>query len=413
MVCTCHGCFQIREDPMQTGHAHLFIPGPTNLPEDVRRAMMVPMPDHRSPEFAAFFRPIQRDLATVFDTKTAKIALIPGSGTAAWEAAITNTLSPGDKVLMARHGTFSALWAEMASKMGLEVEIVDLAWGAPCPAREFGRRLGADRHGKIKAVFVTHNETATGVTSDVAAVRHEMDAAFHDALLFVDGVSSIGSIPFHMDDWGVDLAVTGSQKGLMCPAGLGILALSPKAMAAMETSRAPRSYLDVKALLAAHEAGSFPYTPPAPVLHGMRAALDRIANETLPGVFARHRRLAEGVRAGVAAWGLHTVAEHVSFASDTVTAIRTPEGVDAREVIATARARYNTFFGAGLGPLAGKAFRVGHLGDLNEGQVLTALAIAELALVQSGARISLGAGVAAAQGHFAGAIAPQFSLAAE
>jgi len=413
MPLACHGLSKFREDTMQTGLAHLFIPGPTNLPEDVRRAMAVPMPDHRSPEFAAFLRPILRDLAPVFATTTARIALIPGSGTAAWEAAITNTLSPGDKVLMARHGTFSALWAEMAERMGLVVECVDLAWGAPCPAREIGRRLGADRHGAIKAVFVTHNETATGVTSDVAAVRHELDAAFHDALLFVDGVSSIGSIPFEMDAWGVDLAVTGSQKGLMCPAGLGILALSPKAMGAMETSRAPRSYLDVKALLAAHEAGSFPYTPPAPVLHGLRAALDRIASETLPAVFARHRRLAGAVRAAVAAWGLQTVAEHPSFASDTVTAIRTPEGVDAREVIALARTRYNTFFGAGLGPLAGKAFRIGHLGDLNEGSVLTAIAIAELALVQSGARITLGSGVAAAQGHFAGPMAPDFSLAAE
>ena len=398
---------------MQTGHAHLFIPGPTNLPEDVRRAMAVPMPDHRSPEFAAFFRPILRDLAPVFGTTEARIALIPGSGTAAWEAALTNTLSPGDTVLMARHGTFSALWADMAMRMGLNVETVDLAWGAPCPVREFGRRLGADRHGRIKAVFVTHNETATGVTSDVAAVRRELDAAFHDALLFVDGVSSIGCMPFAMDAWGVDAAVTGSQKGLMCPAGLGILALGPKALAAMPGAGLPRSYLDVGAILAAHEAGSFPYTPPAPVLHGLRAALDRMAAETLPGVFARHHRLAGAVRAGVAAWGLRTVAEHDSFASDTVTAIRTPDGIDAREVIATARTRYNTFFGAGLGPLSGRAFRIGHLGDLNEGMVLTALAVAELALVHCGARISLGSGVGAAQAHFAGAAAPQMSIAAE
>jgi len=398
---------------MQTGLAHLFIPGPTNLPEDVRRAMAVPMPDHRSPEFAAFLRPILRDLMPVFGTRQAQVALIPGSGTSAWEAAITNTLSPGDTVLMARHGTFSALWAEMAQRMGLVVEGIDVAWGAPCPVREFGRRLGADREGRIKAVFVTHNETATGVTSDVAAVRHELDAAFHDALLFVDGVSSIGSIPFEMDAWGVDLAVTGSQKGLMCPAGLGILALGPRGMAAMAGARLPRSYLDVAALLSAHAAGTFPYTPPAPVLHGLRAALDRLARETLPAVFDRHHRLAEGVRAGVAAWGLRTVAEHPSLASDTVTAIRTPEGVDAREVIAIARNRYNTFLGAGLGPLAGKAFRIGHLGDLNEGSVLTALAVAEMALVQAGARIELGSGVAAAQARFAGAGALPMTLAAE
>lgn len=398
---------------MQTGLAHLFIPGPTNLPEDVRRAMVGPMPDHRSPDFAAFLRPILRDLAPVFGTRDARLALIPGNGTAAWEAAITNTLSPGDTVLMARHGTFSTLWADMAQRMGLVVEGVDVAWGAPCPVREFGRHLARDRHGAIKAVFVTHNETATGVASDVAGVRRELDAAFHDALLFVDGVSSIASMPFQMDAWGVDLAVTGSQKGLMCPAGLGILALSAKALDAIEASRAPRSYLDIRALLSAHEAGSFPYTPPAPVLHGLRAALDRIEAETLPAVFARHRRLAEGVRAGVAAWGLQTVAEHASFASDTVTAIRTPDGIDAREVIATARSRYNTSFGAGLGPLAGRAFRIGHLGDLNEGMVLTALAIAELALVHSGADITLGSGVAAAQARFVAAGGPALSIAAE
>ncbi len=398
---------------MHIGHAHLFIPGPTNIPEDVRRAMVVPMPDHRSPEFAAFFRPIQRDLAPIFGTQKAKIALIPGSGTAAWEAAITNCLSPGDRVLMARHGTFSTLWADMAQRLGLAIELVDLAWGAACPVREFGRRLAQDRHGEIKAVFMTHNETATGVTSDVAALRHELDAAMHDALLFVDGVSSIGSVPFEMDAWGVDLAVTGTQKGLMCPAGLGILALSEKAIAAMDTARGARAFFDVKALLAAHDAGSFPYTPPAPVLYGLRAALDRMAAETLPAVYARHRRLAEGVRAGVAAWGLQTVAENTIIASNTVTAIRTPDDVDAREVIATARTRYHTFFGAGLGPLAGKAFRIGHLGDLNEGSVLTALAVAEMALVQNGTKITLGAGVAAAQTVFGKLAAEPLSIAAE
>ncbi|MFN4157763.1 MAG: pyridoxal-phosphate-dependent aminotransferase family protein [Gemmobacter sp.] len=375
--------------------------------------MVIPMPDHRAPEFAAFLSPILRDLRPVFGTTSAPVALIPGSGTAAWEAAIANTLNPGDRVLMARYGHFSVLWAEMAARLGLVVEAVDLAWGAPCPVAEFGRRLACDGKGEIKAVFVTHNETATGVVSDVAGVRRELDAARHDALLFVDGVSSIGSMPFQMDAWGVDLAVTGSQKGLMCPAGLGILALSDRALAATETSRMPRSFLDLKAMLAAHDAGSFPYTPPAPVLHGLRAALDRLAAEGLPAVHARHRRLAEGVRAGVAAWGLQTVCEHSSFASDTVTAIRTPAGVDAREVITIARSRFNTFFGGGLGPLAGRAFRIGHLGDLNEGSVLTALAIAELALVQAGAGIVYGEGVAAAQARFAGADTPSLSIAAE
>ena len=397
-----------------TGTAHLFMPGPTNVPMDVQRAMVVGMQDHRAPAFADLLRPILSDLKPIFGTKTGQIALFPGSGTAAWEAAIANTLSPGDRVLMARHGHFSTLWVRMAQDLGLEVEVIDLPWGAPAPAKEIGRRLGADRFGAIKAVFVTHNETATGVTSDVGAIRAELDAAFHDALLFVDGVSSVGSIPFLMEDWGVDLAIAGTQKGLMCPAGLGILAVSPKALAAADTSTMRRSFLDLHAMLAAHDAGSFCFTPPATILHGLRAALDRIKAEGLENVFARHHRLASGIRAGVAALGLHTVAEHASFASDTVTAIRTPNGIDARRVIDIARTRYNTHFGGGLGPLAGKAFRIGHLGDLNEGMCLTALGIAELSLREAGAAIPLGASVEAALHVFAGAgMRPALSLAAE
>lgn len=397
-----------------TGTAHLFIPGPTNVPADVQRAMIVPMQDHRAPDFAALLAPVLAGLKPVFGTRDARIALFPGSGTAAWEAAMINTLSPGDKVLMARHGQFSMLWAQMAQALGLRVEAIDVAWGAPCPVREIERRLGADRHGEIKAVFVTHNETATGVTSDVAGVRHAIDKCFHDALLFVDGVSSIGSIRFEMDNWGVDLAIAGSQKGLMCPAGLGILAASPKALDAMANSTMPRSFLDLRAMLNAHDAGSFCFTPPAQLLHGLRAALTRLQMEGLSNVFDRHHRLASGIRAGIAAMGLKTVAEHHSFASDTVTAIRTPQDVDAREVIAIARDRYNTHFGGGLGPLAGKAFRIGHLGDLNEGMCLTALGIAELSLKSAGARVDLGAGVSAALQIFAAnAPAPSLAIAAE
>ncbi|MGY6549224.1 MAG: pyridoxal-phosphate-dependent aminotransferase family protein [Roseinatronobacter sp.] len=402
----------------QAGHAHLFIPGPTNLPIDVQRAMIVPMQDHRAADFATLLGPVLDGLKPVFGTSTARIALFPGSGTAAWEAAITNTLSPGDKVLMARHGQFSTLWAQMAQALGLRVEAIDLAWGAPCPVREIERRLGADRHGDIKAVFITHTETSTGVTSNIAGVRHALDTCFHDALLFVDGVSSVGAIPFEMDAWGVDLAIAGSQKALMCPAGLGILAASPRAVEAIAASRMPRSYLDLRAMLNAHDAGSFCYTPPVQLLHGLRAALERLNREGLAGVFARHRRLARGIRAGVAALGLDIVAEHPSFASDTVTAIRTPRDVDAREVIDIARARYNTQFGSGLGPLAGRAFRIGHLGDLNEGMCLTALGMAELSLKAAGARVDLGAGLAAAQDVFAAqgtqAVAhPALAIAAE
>ncbi|MDR0808681.1 MAG: aminotransferase class V-fold PLP-dependent enzyme [Gemmobacter sp.] len=382
---------------MKTGIAHLYIPGPTNVPEVVRRAMNVPMQDHRAPDFDKLTGSIFADLKQVYGTTKGRVALFPGSGTGCWEAAITNTLNPGDKVLMARHGQFSHLWVEMARKLELDVHVVDVAWGAGVPVKEFARMLGADRHGEIKAVFVTHNETATGVTSDIAAVRQVMDEAMHDALLFVDGVSSIGSIPFRMDEWGVDLAVAGSQKGLMSPAGMGLLAVSEKALRAAETAKMRRAFFDLADMLKQHDLGSFPYTPPVPLLHALKAALGRMMEEGLPNIHARHKRLANGVRRAVAAWGLEVCAEHPTLYSDTVTAIRAPEGVDAREVIRIAYDRYCCSLGSGLGPLAGKAFRIGHLGDLNEGMCLTAIAIAEMALVEAGARIRLGSGVAAAQ----------------
>jgi len=398
--------------PFRPGQNHLFIPGPTNVPEAVRMAMNVAQQDQRAPDFGAFVLSILNDLKPVFATQTGTVMLFPGSGTGAWEAAIVNTLSPGDRVLMARHGQFSTLWARMATDLGLDVELVDLAWGAATPVNEFARRIAADREGRIKAVFVTHNETATGVTSDVKGVRDALDAAFHDALLFVDGVSSIGSIPFRMDDWGVDLAVTGSQKGLMAPAGFGILAASPKAMQAAKSNTYRRSFFSFADYAVTAETGYFPATPPTPLLHGLRAALDRLNREGLDQVFARHARLAAGVRAGVAAWGLEICAESPLIASDTVTAIRTPVGIDAREVIRLGLDRYNTSFGSGLSQLAGKVFRIGHLGDLNEGMCLTALAVAEMALRGAGAKVTLGAGVAAAQGVYEDAAAT-VAMAAE
>ncbi len=399
---------------MKTGILHLAIPGPTNVPERVRMAMNVPMQDHRAPDFGDLTLSLFDDLKRVFRSPSARVMLFPGTGTGAWEAAITNTLSPGDKVLMARHGMFSVLWAEMAERLGLDVQLVDLAWGAGAPVEEFSRILGEDKPGAIKAVFVTHNETATGVTSDVAGVRAAMNAAGHDALLFVDGVSSIGCIDFRMEDWGVDLAVTGSQKGLMMPAGLGILAVSPKAIEASVTARLPRAYFRFDDMLKSNADGYFPYTPPCQLLHGLRAALDRLFDEGLDAVIARHRRLADGVRRGVEAWGLELVAENPSLWSDTVTAIRTPPSVDARAVIRAGYDRYNTSFGAGLGPLAGKVFRIGHLGDLNEVMCLSALASAEMSLLDAGARIEPGSGVGAAQRSYRAALTERrLSLAAE
>jgi alanine-glyoxylate transaminase/serine-glyoxylate transaminase/serine-pyruvate transaminase len=370
------------------------------------------MQDHRAPDFGALTLGLYRDLKTVFRTETGTVMLFPGSGTGCWEAAITNTLNPGDRVLMARHGQFSHLWAEMAKALGLDVTVVEAAWGAGAPVAEFARRLAEDSAHAIKAVFVTHNETATGVTSDVAGVRRAIDAAGHPALLFVDGVSSIGSIDFRMDDWGVDLAVTGSQKGFMMPAGLGILGISERAMAASGTARMRRSYFDFADMARANATGYFPYTPPVALLHGLRRALDRIAEEGLDTIIARHRRLASGVRAAVAGWGLELCAESPAVWSDTVSAIRTPEGVDAREVIRIAYERYNCSLGTGLGPLSGRVFRIGHLGDLNEGMCLTAIAIAELALAGAGAQVRFGSGVAAAQEVYAAPVAPSVPRAA-
>ena len=281
---------------MRTGTNHLFIPGPTNVPEAVRQAMNVPMQDMRAPDFGDLTLGLFTDLKRLFRTADGRVMMFPGSGTAAWEAAMTNTLSPGDTVLMSRFGQFSHLWVEMAERLGLNVICIDVAWGGGVPVSEYGRILGADTKGDIKAVFATHNETATGVTSDVAAVRRVMDDCSHDALLFVDGVSAIGSVDFRMDDWRVDLAVTGSQKGLMLPAGLGILAVSAKAIEAATTATSRRAYFEFKDMLTLNETGYFPYTPPTQLFHGLRKSLDRIFAEGLDEVIARHHRLAEGVR---------------------------------------------------------------------------------------------------------------------
>ena len=392
---------------MRTGTNHLFIPGPTNVPEAVRQAMNVPMQDMRAPDFGDLTLGLFADLKRLFRTESGRVMMFPGSGTAAWEAAMTNTLSPGDKVLMSRFGQFSHLWVEMAERLGLDVICVDVPWGGGVPVSDYARILGEDTKGDIKAVFATHNETATGVTSDVAAVRLVMDECGHNALLFVDGVSSIGSVDFRMDDWRVDLAVTGSQKGLMLPAGLGILAVSEKAIEASKTAMSRRAYFEFRDMLTLNETGYFPYTPPTQLFHGLRKSLDRIFAEGLDTVIARHHRLAEGVRRGVHAWGFSLCAEHESLQSNTVSAIKVPEGVDAREVIKIGYARYNASFGSGLARLSGKVFRIGHLGDLNEGMCLTALSIAEMALVEAGAKIDFGSGVGAAQGWYAEtAVAP-------
>ncbi|MCL5775735.1 aminotransferase class V-fold PLP-dependent enzyme [Limibaculum sp. FT325] len=385
---------------MKTGFAHLFIPGPTNIPEDVRQAMNVPMQDMRAPDFGDLTKPLFAGLKRVFKTETGRIFMYPSSGTGAWEAAITNTLNPGDKVLMSRFGQFSHLWVDMAERLGLDVHVIDCEWGTGVPLDAYARVLEADRTHAIKAVFATQNETATGVTSDVAAVRRVLDAAGHPAMLFVDGVSSIGSIDFRMDEWGVDLAVAGSQKGFMLPAGLSMLGVSQRALEASKTATMKRCYFDFVDMMKVNDDGYFPYTPPTQLFHGLKASLARIEREGLENVFARHYRLAEGVRRAVDAWGLRLCAKGPEWQSDTVSAIMVPEGIDARNVIRAGYAKYSISFGTGLSKVMGKVFRIGHLGDLNEGMCLTALSLAEMSLRDAGCRVDLGSGVGAAQAWY-------------
>jgi alanine-glyoxylate transaminase / serine-glyoxylate transaminase / serine-pyruvate transaminase len=384
------------EERYMQGVRGLFVPGPTNVPEAVRKAIDIPMEDHRAPNLAPFILPIFADLKKVFKTTNGTPFVFTASGTAGWEASITNTLTPGDTVLAARFGQFSHLWIELAKQMGLHVQMIDCDWGSATPLDLIGAALAADTGHRIKAVLTTHNETATGVTSDIAGVRRAMDAAKHPAMLYVDGVSSIGSIDFRMDEWGIDIIVAGSQKGFMMPAGLAIMCVSPRAMAATKTGGYHRSYFDFNAMAAINATGYFPYTPPMSMLRGLRAALDLLLAEGLENVYARHHHLAEGVRRAVHAWGLTVCAKDPATNSDTVTAIVVPEGHDARKVIARAYDRYGISFGAGLSVVSGKVFRIGHLGDLNEAMLLMALGCAEMAMRDVGIPIVAGSGVAAA-----------------
>ncbi len=377
------------------GRNHLFIPGPTNTPHEVLSAMHVPMEDHRSPDFPQLLKPILDDLKKVFRTETGQAFVFPATGTAGWEIALTNTLSPGDKVLIYRFGQFSHLWMDMARRLGLDVEFHEVEWGKGIPLDDLEARLKQDGNHDIKAVLATHNETATGVTSDIGGVRKALDAAGHPALLFVDGVSSIASLEFRMEEWGVDGAISGSQKGFMLPAGLAIVAFSQKALKATETAKFPRCFLDLRDMANANKDGYTPYTPSTPMLHGLRKALDLLLEEGMDNVYARHARLAEGTRRAVAAWGLKLCARP-GFESNTVTAVVVPEDKDARTVIATAYKKYNISLGAGLSEVAGKVFRIGHLGDMNDVSMLGAIAGVEMAMLDNGFDIVPGSGVAAA-----------------
>ena len=375
----------------------VFIPGPTNMPEVLRKACDMPTIDHRSPLFGEMLAPCLNGVRQVLRTERAQVFLFPSTGTGGWETAISNTLSPGDKVLAARHGMFSHRWIDMCQRHGLDVQVVEAPWGAGLPAERYAEILAADTGHRIKAVLATHNETATGVRSDIAAVRAALDAAGHPALFLVDGVSSIGSMDFRMDQWGVDVAVTGSQKGFMLPAGLAIVAFSDKAWRATETAKLPRTFFDVRDMATSYARNGFPYTPPVGLMNGLKLSTEMLLAEGLDNVFARHRRIADGVRAAVGAWGLRLCAEGPHVFSDTVSAIRTPDGFDSTKIVTHAAGKYGMAFGVGLGEVAGKVFRIGHLGSLTDAMMLSGLAVAEMAMADLGLPVRLGSGVAAAQ----------------
>lgn len=375
----------------------VFIPGPTNTPENLRKACDMPTIDHRSPLFGSILHPARDGVKQVLKSSSAEVFIFPSTGTGGWETALTNTLSAGDKVLVARNGTFSHRWIDMCQRHGLRVEIVETHWGDGISADRYAEILVADKLHDIKAVLATHNETATGVVSDIAAIRSAMDRAAHPALLFVDGVSSIGSMDFQFDAWGVDVAVTGSQKGFMLPAGLAIVGFSENAMAATKSAGLPRAFFDVHDMAQGYANSAYPYTPAVGLLNGLNQSCAMLISEGLDNVFARHTRIANGVRAAVFAWGLELCATSPDVYSDTVSAIRTPEGFNATDIVTHAAATYGVAFGVGLGDVAGKVFRIGHLGSLTDVMALSGIATAEMCMVDLGLDIKLGSGVAAAQ----------------
>lgn len=382
----------------------VFIPGPTNMPEAIRKACDMPTIDHRSPLFGQMLHPAIEGVRKVMKSSSAEIFIFPSTGTGGWETALTNTLSPGDKVLMARNGMFSHRWIDMCQRHGLDVQIIETPWGHGIDAAEYEAALTADTAHQIKAVLATHNETATGVLSDMAAVRRAMDSASHPALLFVDGVSSIGSMNFEFDAWGVDVAVTGSQKGFMLPPGLAIVGFSAKAMDMTAGAKLPRTFFDIRDMEKAYANNAYPYTPAVGLINGLSLACDMLLKEGLENVFARHHRIAEGVRAAVGGWGLEMCAARPEFYSDSVSAVRTPAGFDATSIVQHAATKYGMAFGVGLGEVAGKVFRIGHLGSLTDAMMLSGLATVEMCMVDLGLDVKLGSGVAAAQAVY---MAPQ------
>ncbi|MFJ8233249.1 pyridoxal-phosphate-dependent aminotransferase family protein [Streptomyces sp. NPDC094448] len=368
---------------VRTGRHFLQIPGPTNVPDQVLRAMSAPTCDHRGPEFAALTTRLLDVIRPVFGT-SGPVVIYPSSGTGAWEAALVNTLSPGDRVLCFETGHFSTLWEEMARSLGLRTEIVPGDWRHGADPDELARRLAADTDHSVKAVCVVHNETSTGVTSRIADIRRAIDEAAHPALLLVDTISSLGSIDYRHEEWGVDVTVSCSQKGLMLPPGLGFNAVSPKALAAREQAGLPRSYWDWGPILEANRRGQYPYTPATNLLYGLVEAVEMLNAEGLPEVYARHARHAEATRAAVRGWGLEVLCADEREHSGSLTAVLLPEGHDADKVRRIVLERFDMSLGAGLGKLAGKVFRIGHLGHFNDLTLAGTLAGVQMGLHLAG-----------------------------
>ena len=385
---------------MHTGRHFLQIPGPTNVPDRVLRAMDRPTIDHRGPEFAALGKRVLEGMKPVFKT-SGRVFIFPASGTGAWEAALVNTLSPGDKVLMSETGQFAMLWKELAERCGFRPELIPGDWRSAARPDAIAQTLEADREREIKAVCVVHNETSTACTSDIAAVRKAVDDTGHPALLMVDTISSLASIDYRHDDWGVDVTVAGSQKGLMLPPGLSFNAVSDKAFAAAGEARTPRSYWSWQAMDKVNPSGMFPYTPATNLLYALDEAINMLNEEGLEQVFARHQRHAEATRRAVRAWELELLCSEPEHYSSSLTAVCMPEGYDADEFRAVVLENYNMSLGNGLGKLAGRVFRIGHLGDYNDLMLMATLSGIEMGLQRAGIPHRTG-GVQAALDYLSG-----------
>jgi len=400
----------IRLNSHPSGRHFLQIPGPTNVPDRVLRAMDYPTIDHRGPEFQQLGKKVLADIRKVFQTAQ-PVVIYPASGTGAWEAALVNTLSAGDKVLMFETGHFASLWKKMADKLGLNPEFIVGDWRHGVDAAAIGARLAEDRNHEIKAVCVVHNETSTGVTSDIAAVRRAIDGAKHPALLLVDTISSLGSVDYRHDEWGVDVTVSGSQKGLMLPPGISFNAVSQKAIAASANAKLPKAFWGWDEIIESNKNGFWPYTPATNLLYGLSEACDMLFEEGLPNVFARHHRHAAAARACVTAWGLEILCQNPAEYSPALTAVVIPEGHNADAFRKIVLENFNMSLGQGLSKLSGKVFRIGHLGDFNDLTLMGTLAGVEMGLGLAGVPHKAGGVLAAMESLKKAAVEPALRAA--